>query len=83
MVRNDWQDSEWDDEFDGSGDDGDETCVTSCQHCGREMYEDGLQCPACGLYATQEGRPAEPKPLWQTLGAVAAVLAVLTWFLCG
>lgn len=82
MVRSDWQDSEWDDEFDETEDDGAETCVTTCQHCGREMYEDSPQCPSCGLYATQEGRSAEPKPRWQTLGAVAAVVAVLTWFLC-
>lgn len=89
MVRTDWQEPEWDDEFDEtadepdeSADDADETCVISCQHCGRDMYEDAVQCPACGLYATREGRPAPAKPRWQLFGAVAAVLAVLTWFFC-
>jgi ribosomal protein L37E len=81
MVRDDWEESEWDAEVDAE-DDGAETCVTTCQHCGRAMYEDGLQCPACGLYATREGRTVAARPLWQTLGAVAAILAVLTWFLC-
>ena len=82
MVRTDWQDAEWDDEFDDTADDADETSVITCQHCGHDMYEDAVQCPACGLYATREGRPAAAKPLWQLFGAVAAVLAILTWFLC-
>lgn len=85
MVTTDWQDAEWDDEFDEPADeaeDADETSVITCQHCGRDMYEDAVQCPACGLYATREGRQAPAKPRWQLVGAVAAVLAILTWFLC-
>ena len=47
-----WEDSDYDsfenDELD------DETDTVSCSHCGRDVYEDAIQCPHCENYLTSD-----------------------------
>ncbi|MBN1589420.1 MAG: zinc-ribbon domain-containing protein [Pirellulales bacterium] len=74
-----------DDEYPDPPDDEDETPTASCPECGADVYEDAVQCPACGAYITPTsgshlwaGRPV----WWIVLGVlgIAATIVVLAMF---
>jgi len=49
-----------------------------CRGCGAEIYEDAVQCPACGDYVTADTRVWSGRPAWWiVLGLVGILAAVL------
>ncbi len=56
------------------------TETVPCSQCGAEVYEDAVQCPACGTYVTADTNVWSGRPVWWIvlglLGVVAAVLAL-------
>ncbi len=82
-----WVDDE-DDEFGDDEDpddlDDDATATLSCPHCGAEIYEDAVRCPACENYVTPDTRVFSNRPLWWILlglTGIVAVVLVLSGFL--
>ncbi|RLS32009.1 MAG: hypothetical protein DWH79_08960 [Planctomycetota bacterium] len=66
-------DDNFDDGGDGAGDSaadsGDEPTVP-CPWCREEIFEDAVQCPACGKYLSDEDAPPPRKPWWVVAVAV-------------
>jgi len=52
-----------------------------CTQCGAEVYEDAVQCPACGAYLSHDTHPWSRRASWRIIlvlsGILAAILAVL------
>ena len=74
-------DDEYDDEYDQPWDDDSPEETVPCSHCGEDVYEDAVQCPACGSYITRSSSSVyEGKPIWWILlgviGTVATILAL-------
>jgi zinc-ribbon domain len=81
-VDDDWDepDDGWepdDDEWQPDAQDEDETAP--CPHCQAPVYEGAEQCPACGIYLSEEDAPPSRKPWWLVLGAVLGLFAVYLW----
>ena len=68
----DREDPDWPDEDD-------EETTVPCPYCGREIYDEVLQCPHCENYLSAEDSPPAQKPWWLILGAVAGLYAVYRW----
>ena len=62
-----------DDDYDDPEDD----ATQECPYCGREVYDDAVQCPQCGNYLSKEDAPRSRMPLWIVLGFILAFLAML------
>lgn len=65
-------------------DDDDELTETvTCPHCGVEVYEDAVECPACQTYITHRHNVWSGRPAWWIilglLGVLAAILALLAY----
>jgi hypothetical protein len=76
-----WDDDSWDDD-DLPADDG-AAATVPCPSCGADVYEDAVQCPACGEYITHSSSMWDGKPLWWVvlgLLGIATTIAVLTAF---
>ncbi|HKB05694.1 MAG TPA: zinc-ribbon domain-containing protein [Gemmataceae bacterium] len=85
-VDDDWEedpDDAWEpdeeDEWQPEPEDEDET--TPCPHCQAPVYEGAEQCPACGMYLSEEDAPSSGKRWWIILGAVPGLLAVYLWIM--
>lgn len=82
MKNDDWDDDadEWDD--DDWGDDDEPADTVPCPNCREPVYEDAVQCPACGEYIVRGGRGStwEGKPMWwivlAALGIIATIVAL-------
>jgi hypothetical protein len=57
----------------------DEDETVPCPHCQAPVYEGAEQCPACGLYLSEEDAPPSRKSWWIVLGAVLGMLVVYLW----
>jgi hypothetical protein len=68
-----WEDSDWDE----GADDDDSTPVVECPQCGREVYEEADQCPACGEFFVPDTRVWTGKPWWWAVLGLAGVIAVI------
>ena len=80
--RDDWDDSDSDDEqYSDDGEDPETEPIIDCPHCGREMLEDCVQCPSCGMFLSKEELGREQHPWWITLAIILSLAAVTTWFL--
>jgi len=66
-----------DEEWQPDPEDEDET--VPCPHCRAPVYEGAEQCPACGLYLSEEDAPPGRKRWWIVLGAVLGLFAVYLW----
>ncbi|MFZ5831238.1 MAG: zinc-ribbon domain-containing protein [Planctomycetota bacterium] len=56
----------------------DQSTTDTCPHCGAEIYDDAVQCPACGNYITADAGVTSAfagRPWWWI---VLGVLGVLT-----
>lgn len=80
-----WDDRDADDDPDVTdtdemdfGDD-DEELTIACPWCRAEIHEDAPRCPHCGNFISKEDGPSAPKPGWLILGAILALLVVLSW----
>ncbi len=55
--------------------------MITCPNCGCEVYEEALQCPACGEYVSHATHPFSGRPWWWIIlgligiGATIYVLA--------
>ena len=67
---------EFDDDFDAWDEEDEEAEYVPCSRCGRQVYRDALQCPACGEYVAQESA-FSGKPWWWIVLGLAGVLAVI------
>jgi len=56
------------------------TDTSTCPHCGAEMYDDAVQCPACGNYVMSSTSTLAEWPVWWLvlglIGIAATVLAL-------
>ena len=78
MTPVDWDEPD-PDEYPGDfyDDEGLESDTLSCPTCGREVYEDAEQCPACGTYMTHR---SQLSPLWRwTAVVLLACLVYWVW----
>jgi hypothetical protein len=70
---------EWD-ESDDLDEDDEATSTLPCPECGADVYEDAVQCPACGNYITHPTSVWAGRPGWWILlgllGAVAAIVVL-------
>lgn len=73
----DWQPGEEEEWQPDEDEDDDET--VPCPHCQRPVYEGAEQCPHCGLYISEEDKPAESKPKWIVIGGLICVVIVILW----
>ena len=74
------RDSEFsdDDPCDDCDDSDDELTETApCPRCGAEMYEDAVQCPACGSYVTHTTNVWSGRPAWWIVLGLLGILAVI------
>ena len=53
------------------------TETVPCPHCGAEVYEDAVQCPACGTYLTHQANVWSGRPTWWIVLGLLGILAVL------
>ena len=76
-------DDEYDDEFPEADFDDELTETVPCPNCGIDVYEDAVQCPACGTYVTHATDVLSGRPAWWILlgflGVLATVLALAVW----
>jgi hypothetical protein len=83
-VDDDWEgeDDDWqpveDDDWQPDEDEEDDDTV-SCPHCHQPVYEGAEQCPNCGVYLSEEDKPAESKPPWIIVGGLICVVIVILW----
>ncbi|HEY2251210.1 MAG TPA: hypothetical protein VGH74_09125 [Planctomycetaceae bacterium] len=73
--RDDDDDGEW--PLDDADDDDDST--VPCPYCRRPIPEDTPRCPYCEQYISDEDAPAERKPWWIVIGALACLYIVYRW----
>jgi RNA polymerase subunit RPABC4/transcription elongation factor Spt4 len=59
--------------------DDDDTTVP-CRHCGRPVFEDAEQCPACGHYLTDEELDGN-RSWWFNFLAVVCLIVAVGWAL--
>ncbi len=62
------------------GDDG-PAATAPCPHCGADVYEDAVRCPACGEYVKPRG--GGRRSTWCVIAVVAAAAALTTWMVLG
>lgn len=76
MTERELEDWEWPDP-----DEGDESSETiPCAQCGEAIYEDAVQCPACGAYVVHaSGSAWTGRPWWYVLLAALGVGAAIAW----
>jgi hypothetical protein len=73
---------EHDDDDADSGFEADEEPVIRCPNCGKEVFDDAEQCPACGHWMVADRSPMSGGPSWLLiLGFGGAILAALAWLL--
>jgi len=86
MPRDDLQfngpDDPWDDPEDpDDAFDSQESETAPCPLCGAEIYDDAVQCPACGQYVPADTSVWSGRPLWWILlgflGIVLLIVALL------
>lgn len=74
-----WMDDQWDDEVDEADD-----FLTSCPHCGKQIYDESEQCPHCRMFITDNDlayRGWHLKPIWVYLTIVIIILMIASWHL--
>lgn len=78
-----WDDNDLDDEDDDSGDveSSEDDSTSACPHCGKAVYDDAEQCPACGEYLSQEDAAATPRKWWVVVTAVICLVLAIAWAL--
>lgn len=57
-----------------------------CRNCGKEVYEDAVQCCYCGEYGPTEGthrRVYPQRPLWFWVAGLIGTVAVIAMLLGG
>jgi hypothetical protein len=74
-----WEDesNQWDDDEDCADEDDEEPTIL-CPYCRAEMWEEAVQCPACGEYLSlEDGRARhEWQPRWIVLTALLLLLLI-------
>jgi endogenous inhibitor of DNA gyrase (YacG/DUF329 family) len=73
----DQPDDAWDDESYADEDSRHLTETVPCPHCGADIYEDAVRCPACGTYVTHTTSPWVGRPVWWIVLALLGVLATV------
>lgn len=74
------------DDFEYPDEDSDDSSVDTivCPTCGKDIYEEAVQCPYCGNYVTTNASVWSGRPVWWivlgVLGAVATILVLAGWF---
>ena len=51
-----------------------------CPYCDAPVYEDAVQCSACGNYLSKEDAPSKVPP-WIWITAVICIAMVLFWII--
>jgi ferredoxin-thioredoxin reductase catalytic subunit len=59
--------------------DDDESETIPCPHCRQQIHEDSQRCPYCEKYLSDEDAPANRKPWWIVIGALACMYAIYRW----
>ena len=71
-------DDEWSADFDLDEDDeGSDSEVLPCPNCGTDVYEDALQCPACGNYISLRPRVWSGRGWWWILLGLLGIVATI------
>jgi predicted nucleic acid-binding Zn ribbon protein len=66
-----------DNEFPNHDSDDEPTQTAPCPQCGADIYEDAVQCSACGTYITQETNVWSGRPPWWIILGLLGILAVV------
>jgi hypothetical protein len=75
-IDNDTSDDDTSDGDFGDGDDPDDDLV-ACPHCKSAIYEDSVQCPACGEYVTFDHTVWSGRSwLWIVLGLLGVIATI-------
>jgi hypothetical protein len=76
-----WEDpDEADEDDEGDMDDDESPCTLPCPHCRREVYEDEVRCPHCGVYMTP-GAAMPRNTKWVIIAAILALVAMFAWLI--
>jgi len=73
-------DDDTDEEFDSGDDSADESTIP-CPWCREDVYEDAVQCPACGKYLSGEDAPPVRRPLWIIVTALVCLFVVVRFLI--
>jgi hypothetical protein len=53
------------------------TETVPCPQCRAQVYEDAVQCPACGTYITHQSHAWSGRPVWWIVLGLLGVLAAI------